>query len=528
MPVKMYWTTKCRILTQQFVLPLVCLINTIVIAHEEIFNPDLPDEQLPYFYNQFPDLNPKIAKTRNPVCWGYEDVCPHSQRYSACTCTGNFIGWASSVRDAVSIFYNQADFGYIRERRKEFQMICTPKTRQESSLKCSKDLTFCTGRNLMIDFSNLEERVRTETIRYKMDVLNTGEIKVQCDLNSSRLESNLDNMSPLQSWAPELRNLQPSSNPIAPESSNCDVFIDKPTYIMKLDATVNMYHHFCDFFNLYMSLHLNATEGEFAFSKDNHILIWENMRYNSVFGDVWDAFTENPLWNLATFAGKKVCFRNVVFPLLPRMMYGLFYNTPLINGCQGSGLFQAFSKFVLHRLRIAPAKVPERHKLRVTLISRDTAHRKILNENELVKALEVKGSYTVKVARFSWRMPLKDQLSVTAGTDILIGMHGAGLTHMLMLPDWAGVLEMYHCDDPQCYSDLARLRGLHYATWQDETKVYPESDGKDKFGAAHKKFVNYSFDVEEFVRMVGDLAALVVKDNRYISSIKDNHVKEEL
>ena len=39
----------------------------------------------------------------------------------------------------------------------------------------------------------------------------------------------------------------------------CDVTFDEPVLVMKVDATVNMYHHFCDFFNLYASLHLNAT-----------------------------------------------------------------------------------------------------------------------------------------------------------------------------------------------------------------------------------------------------------------------------
>lgn len=31
------------------------------------------------------------------------------------------------------------------------------------------------------------------------------------------------------------------------------------------------------------------------------------------------------------FRGKTVCFKNVVFPLLPRMIFGLYYNTPLVS-----------------------------------------------------------------------------------------------------------------------------------------------------------------------------------------------------
>lgn len=36
-----------------------------------------------------------------------------------------------------------------------------------------------------------------------------------------------------------------------------------------------------------------------------------------------------------------------------------------------------------------------------------------------------------------------EQLSLIQDTDILIGMHGAGLTHMMFLPDWAAIFEVY-------------------------------------------------------------------------------------
>ena len=39
-------------------------------------------------------------------------------------------------------------------------------------------------------------------------------------------------------------------------------------------------------------------------------------------------------------------------------------------------------------------------------------------------------------------MPFLEQLRLTHNTDVLIGMHGSGLTHLLFLPDWASVFEM--------------------------------------------------------------------------------------
>ncbi len=148
-----------------------------------------------------------------------------------------------------------------------------------------------------------------------------------------------------------------------------------------------MYHHFCDFFNLYVSLHLNATS-KYMFSKDVNILIWETYNYLSNFEITWSAFTKNPLWNLRSFQGKRVCFRKVMFPLLPRMIFGLYYNTPIVWGCQESGLFHAFSKFILHRLKIPKRQISDQSAVRVTLLSRDTQYRRILNEKDLLEALK--------------------------------------------------------------------------------------------------------------------------------------------
>lgn len=43
---------------------------------------------------------------------------------------------------------------------------------------------------------------------------------------------------------------------------------------------------------------------------------------------------------------------------------------------------------------------------------------------------------------FTHATDFREQLKVIQNTDVLIGMHGAGLTHMLFLPDWASVFEL--------------------------------------------------------------------------------------
>ena len=139
-----------------------------------------------------------------------------------------------------------------------------------------------------------------------------------------------------------------------------------------------------------------------------------------------------------------------------RMVFGLFYNTPVIEGCSQSELFRRFSQFMMERLNIRQAGVLKDRRLRVTLISRDTRYRRIINEDDMVTALEETGVFQVTVARFSPRLSFTDQLQMTHNTDILAGLHGAGLTHLLFLPDWAELFEIFNCDDASCYKDLSR------------------------------------------------------------------------
>ena len=59
-------------------------------------------------------------------------------------------------------------------------------------------------------------------------------------------------------------------------------------------------------------------------------------------------------------------------------------------------MVRKFSQFMMERLGIVQTGSLEDKRLRVTLISRVTQYRKILNEADLVEALEKTGLYKVK------------------------------------------------------------------------------------------------------------------------------------
>ncbi|XP_045618392.1 EGF domain-specific O-linked N-acetylglucosamine transferase [Procambarus clarkii] len=486
----------------------------------------LAPEHVAFFFNSNRHLAEECRRSSScpfkmhldrTACWGYEEGCTSDYAYSQPSCPGDSKGWVQTKHEQIHTFKQQGDFGYVKEQREQLKVYCRPEEEGDSSLECTDHLQFCRGKNIYIDFRPLKHR--KEIVHYHMDVLDTGQIGGHCRLDKKLLAKNAVQISPLQSWGPEIRHFTEQEEQVEPRGKMCDRWVDTPTFIMKLDATVNMYHHFCDFFNLYASQHLNSSD-EFAFSRNTQILIWETLPYRSNFGVAFDAFTKNPVWILDNVSGDRVCFKDVVFPLLPRMIFGLYYNTPIIWGCEKSGLFHAFSHHLLHRLGVKKRSVGDQ-KIHVTLLSRDTEFRRILNEEQLVEALRGDRTFILRKVKYSHRMDFRQQLRQDQWTDIFIGMHGAGLTHLLFLPDWAVIFELYNCFDPNCYKDLARLRGIKYITWENSTLLKPQDEGTHPDGGPHEKFTNYEFDVKEFMRLVRK-GAEHVKNHRGWQNIQEH------
>lgn len=218
------------------------------------------------------------------------------------------------------------------------------------------------------------------------------------------------------------------------------------------------------------------------------------------------AFTNHPVWNLNTFEGKKVCFNSLVFSLLPRMVDGLYYNTKLSGSCQNSSLFNEFGVFIKNSILSNVIQDHSLKKIRVTILNRETKFRQVVNLEALISGLN-KAKYEVTVANFSsYGPPFEDQVRIVSQTDILVGMHGAGLTHMLFLPKWSAVFELYNCEDPKCYSDLARLNGIKYQTLDKKWVKFESGDRK------RPKFANFSIDKSEFIRKMNQLTDLIRMD----------------
>ena len=443
---------------------------------------------------------------RRDSCWGYEaDCAPNDRHFTDTHCDD------AKKRDR---FWRDADFGYVRTFVEQMRDVCSPTEEASSHLRCDHHMRICVARNIYMDMRDFQ--LGSDSFREDVFPAGANLLGGRCRHRDANHPKEGEHRGPLWSWMAELRAFESldfdvfhSENDSANEA-RCDRVEETPTIFVKLDATVNMYHHFCDFFNLYASMHANAT----TFSKDVQIVVWDARMprcRDALFGVTWSAFSDWPRKMLVDFAGARVCFRNVMFALLPRMRHGLYYSTYIVPGCRGSGLFWAFARFILNRLGVEQtrANYSRNSRLRLTFLTRSTAYRRILNLDELVDGLRGTGLYDVNVVDYNRDVDFVDQLNATYNSDIFIGMHGAGLTHLLFLPDWATVFELFHCHDPRCYSDLARLRGVDYVTWIDENKLEIVDQSVEHEGNA--KFANFRFDLTEFLKLVGEARESVMR-----------------
>ncbi|KRY47687.1 EGF domain-specific O-linked N-acetylglucosamine transferase [Trichinella britovi] len=475
------------------------------------FDFNLPAQHVKYFLFRRPDIAEKCRADKNcpynlmaqnlDECWGYEPNCNFGKRsYSRKTikCSKK----APDIEKSRNAFYYNADFGLIKKHNASLVELCSPVNLGDASLRCSESFEYCYAKNIFFNFANLKHDKNGK--KYRSDIIGKGDVGGRCKFHERKFKNlALDAYDGyLQSWAAEMKYFQRFPS-FQLNDSYCDIIFDQPTIVIKLDAGINMYHHFCDFINLYLSQHLNG-----SFHQDVDIILWDTdaSPYFDIFRETWLAFTTKPLIDLQDFDGKRVCFREVMFPVLARKVFGLYYNMPMPDYCRASGLVQAFSHHLIHRLQLKQ-NGPLREKLRVTYLVRSSQYRIIMNTNEIVKRLKADPQFSVTVAKYTLDIPVLEQYQMSHNTDIFMSIHGAGLTHMFFLPDWAVVFELYHCGDPECYRDLATLRGLKFFGWEDETKVqYQEKDVKNP------KFTNFYLDADEVMRIV-HLAAETLWEN---------------
>ena len=186
---------------------------------------------------------------------------------------------------------------------------------------------------------------------------------------------------------------------------------------------------------------------------------------------------------------------------------------------------EEFRSFALNRHLIDENSVLNCNEIKITLVWRrdkvyhprnlhGTVERKIFNEADLFSALYEKyPQYCIRGFLFE-TIPMTEQLKIIKNTDILIGMHGAGLTHALYLPKTGGLVELFPYRFKKLhgyyrlFESIARWRKIHYMSWENMDE---------------KKEMNNYFtivDVDEITILVDNMIKLICPLNQQAHGVE--------
>ena len=107
--------------------------------------------------------------------------------------------------------------------------------------------------------------------------------------------------------------------------------------------------------------------------------------------------------------------------------------------------------------------------------------RKFANEDELLSILQTNYPDCIVRGLALETLDLASQVRAVSQTDVLIGMHGAGLTYVLCLPGHGGLIELFPRRSSwrnQAFANLARWRNLHYQRWTSFKRQRDRSEGR--------------------------------------------------
>ena len=279
--------------------------------------------------------------------------------------------------------------------------------------------------------------------------------------------------SPLTEWLLNLKTKKVTATDAVQE------YNDKFVIAVTRFEYVNLYHTMTDFYNAFIMMeYFNQTQSS------TEVLFMDGHPKGGL------DLTWQVLFSSAVRVGslhRRTRFRSLVWSTLG-------YESLLQdhNAEETPPLMKEFRQFFLKSFKVKDTRRLDCKRPRLTLVWRHdyVAHprnpsghitRKIHNERELIR--ELKKSYPlahIQGVQIDLHN-MQQQLRMISDTDMLIGMHGAGLTHALFLPSHGAVLEFlpnYWSATNIHFEAFSRWSGLHYLRWVNDD---PENELEEHF-----------------------------------------------
>jgi EGF domain-specific O-GlcNAc transferase len=210
------------------------------------------------------------------------------------------------------------------------------------------------------------------------------------------------------------------------------------------------------------------------------VLILDDLPDGPLF-DLWSIASRLPTRRLTEISSNDTEPTNIVVPL-PGGSNPLWHGDWTNITCGQSELLKTFSKRVLdfYNIPVRPETFLWKLPLTITFIDRKQ-QRSLLNQTEHLSALQAAHPNTkIQTIDFA-AMPLADQIRAVPSSDILVGVHGAGLTHGMFLQPHSTLVEILTLElEHRGFSNMEKFLGHQYYSRHGR-----EFDSEEKTGDWH-------------------------------------------
>lgn len=234
----------------------------------------------------------------------------------------------------------------------------------------------------------------------------------------------------------------------------------------------NLFHHLMQIFSIFITLDIlqmafDPRTGKPYFRAEDventRVIVFDDHE-EGPFYDQWRAFAKRPTTRIQDLQSNPTEGSESIIVPLPGSANIFWQNDWVPNHCEESKLLQVFSQRMLNFYNISDDPGPLDRQLVLTFIDR-TEKRSLINKKAYVDHL--KFSYPnieINLVNFA-SLAFAEQLKVIRNTDILAGVHGAGLTHGIFLRPSSTIVEILPPKfNHKGFRNIAKVLGHRYFT----------------------------------------------------------------
>ncbi|WPH02112.1 glycosyltransferase family 61 protein [Acrodontium crateriforme] len=254
--------------------------------------------------------------------------------------------------------------------------------------------------------------------------------------------------------------------------------------VQREDNHQNLWHSMMEIMSLTLSLDvlrttINTKTGKPFFTHDDikqSRVVFLDKLPNGPYFDLWSIFAGKLPMRIQDMSAMDLATTNILVPL-PGSSNPFWQGDWLDLHCGESTLLKLFSNRVLDFYNEFDTTTAVQRPPTLTLIDRKEK-RRLLNKELYFEALQKKHpEVNMRMVDYA-ALSLSEQIHISHTTDILIGVHGAGLTHGIFLPPNSTLVEIQPPSlKHKGFHNMAEALGHRYFTCHGSEHEIPQGNG---------------------------------------------------